>query len=83
MDAKSQYGIYTEASLIKALSFYGYKGKHFLEINKENNFYLYIYTENDFVKIINTDVLCCSISSFLKAKNIEIKGKQFEMIKEI
>ncbi|MCL2727066.1 MAG: GNAT family N-acetyltransferase [Bacteroidales bacterium] len=35
------------------------------------------------MKLINTDTSCDSIVSFLKAKNIEILGKQFEMIKKI
>ena len=39
--------------------------------------------KNDAIKIINTDVSCDSISGFLKAKNIDITGKQFEMIKII
>ena len=34
-------------------------------------------------KLINTDISCTSIDYFLKAKNIKISGKQFEMIKEI
>lgn len=38
---------------------------------------------NDSVKIINTDVLCDSITGFLKANNIDVTGKQFEMIKKI
>lgn len=38
---------------------------------------------HDCVKIINTDVSCHSITAFLKAKNIDIKGKQFEMIRTI
>lgn len=33
------------------------------------------------VKIINTDITCDSITAFLKSKNIEPAGKQFEMIK--
>jgi len=37
----------------------------------------------DSIKIINTDILCYSITSFLESKNIAIKGKQFEMIKYI
>lgn len=37
----------------------------------------------DSVKIINTDISCTSITDFLKAKNIALKGKQFEMIKGI
>ena len=39
--------------------------------------------QNTKTKLINTDVTCGSIVNFLKAKNIEITGKQFEMIKEI
>ena len=39
--------------------------------------------ENDAIKIVNTDTLCRSVTGFLKAKNIDIKGRQFEMIKEI
>ena len=39
--------------------------------------------QNRETKIINTDITCSSIVNFLKAKNIEITGKQFEMIKEI
>jgi len=38
---------------------------------------------NETMKVVNTDILCSSITNFLKAKNIEIKGKQFEMIKQI
>lgn len=34
---------------------------------------------NDTVKIVNTDISCSSITGFLKAKNIEVKGTQFEM----
>jgi len=40
------------------------------KLNKNNN-----------IKVINTDVLCDSITAFLKARNIEITGKQFEMVK--
>ena len=35
----------------------------------------------DSVKVINTDIRCSSITRFLEAKNIGLKGKQFEMIK--
>ncbi len=34
-------------------------------------------------KLINADTTCRSIVEFLKAKNIDITGKQFEMIKEL
>jgi ribosomal protein S18 acetylase RimI-like enzyme len=39
--------------------------------------------KNDIVKIVNTDISCSSITDFLKSKNIEITGMQFEMIREI
>ncbi len=34
-------------------------------------------------KLLNTDISCISIVNFLKAKNVGITGKQFEMIKRI
>jgi ribosomal protein S18 acetylase RimI-like enzyme len=34
-------------------------------------------------KIVNTDISCNSIVDFLKAKGIEVSGKQYEMIKMI
>lgn len=43
-----------------------------LEFNKHNS-----------VKIVNTDTACNSMTAFLKAKNIEPTGKQFEMIKKL
>lgn len=39
--------------------------------------------KSDSIKVINTDISCSSITNFLKAKNIEITGTQFEMIKEL
>jgi ribosomal protein S18 acetylase RimI-like enzyme len=39
--------------------------------------------KNNTIYIGNTDILCDSINSFLKSKNIDIKGKQYEMIKTI
>ena len=39
--------------------------------------------KNDHIKIVNTDVLCFSISDFLHAKNIFAKGQQFEMVKKL
>ncbi|MDU1904592.1 MAG: GNAT family N-acetyltransferase [Dysgonomonas sp.] len=39
--------------------------------------------KNDSLKVVNTDITCHSITDFLKAKNIGIKGKQYEMIREI
>ena len=35
------------------------------------------------IKIINTDIECHSITTFLQSKNIEPAGKQFEMIKRL
>lgn len=35
------------------------------------------------MKLINTDVTCTSIVEFLKAKNIGLTGKQFEMVKSL
>ena len=37
----------------------------------------------DSVRIVNTDTSCESINGFLKAKNIDADGKQFEMIKKL
>lgn len=39
--------------------------------------------KNQAVKVINTDISCRSITAFLKSKNIEITGMQYEMIREI
>lgn len=39
--------------------------------------------KNTKTKLINSDITCSSMVYFFKAKNIEITGKQFEMIKEI
>ncbi|WP_029904988.1 GNAT family N-acetyltransferase [Prevotella sp. 10(H)] len=39
--------------------------------------------KNSALKIVNSDILCDSITGFIKAKNIEVKGKQFEMIRKI
>jgi len=39
--------------------------------------------KHDSIKVINTDVNCDSITGFLKAKSIDLRGKQFEMIKLI
>jgi ribosomal protein S18 acetylase RimI-like enzyme len=35
------------------------------------------------IKVLNTEISCSSITEFLKSKNIDIKGKQFEMIRKI
>lgn len=37
----------------------------------------------DSVKILNTDVTCDSMTAFLRSKNIEPTGKQFEMIRQL
>ena len=37
----------------------------------------------DSVKVLNTDINCDSITAFLKSKNIDIKGRQFEMIRKL
>ncbi len=39
--------------------------------------------KNKKTKLINADITCRSIVDFLKAKNIVITGKQYEMIKDI
>ena len=39
--------------------------------------------KKDTIKVVNTDVLCTSITDFLKTKNMTVAGKQFEMIKKI
>jgi ribosomal protein S18 acetylase RimI-like enzyme len=39
--------------------------------------------KNAQMKLVNTDISCNSVVEFLKAKNIEIVGKQFEMVKEL
>lgn len=46
--------------------------KEILRLNKNNT-----------VKIVNTETSCSSITNFLKSRNIEVTGMQFEMIKEI
>lgn len=39
--------------------------------------------KNAKTKLLNTDSTCSSIVDFFKSKNIEITGKQFEMIKDL
>lgn len=41
------------------------------------------FNKNDSIKIMNTDTQCISITEFLKTNNIPLKGKQFEMIKQL
>jgi len=41
------------------------------------------FNQNDAVKCINTDTECDSISPFLQSMGIPMKGKQFEMIKQL
>jgi len=38
---------------------------------------------NENLKVLNTDVTYRSMTGFLQAKNIELKGRQFEMIRKI
>ena len=45
------------------------------EISKRNKY--------EATKLINTEISCSSIIDFLKAKNIKITGKQFEMMRKI
>jgi len=40
------------------------------------------HNKNAKTKLLNSDIFCNSIVSFLKSKNIEIAGKQFEMVGE-
>jgi ribosomal protein S18 acetylase RimI-like enzyme len=39
--------------------------------------------KNATTKLINSDISCSSIVDFLKSKNVDIVGKQFEMIKKL
>ncbi len=39
--------------------------------------------QHDSIKIVNTDINCESITSFLRSKNIEPTGKQYEMMKTL
>lgn len=39
--------------------------------------------KHDSIKVINTDITCHAMTAFLKSKNIEPAGKQFEMIKKL
>ncbi|WP_071145968.1 GNAT family N-acetyltransferase [Bacteroides ihuae] len=43
-----------------------------IEVNKHNS-----------IKILNTDITCNSMTAFLRSKNIEPMGKQFEMVKKL
>ena len=45
------------------------------EISKQNKY--------EAMKLVNTEISCSSIIDFLKSKNIELSGKQFEMIRKI
>lgn len=38
---------------------------------------------HDSVKVINTDIECESIAAFVQSKSIQLKGRQFEMIKQL
>ena len=35
----------------------------------------------DTIKVLNVDIPCCAMTSFLRSKNIYITNKQFEMTK--
>jgi len=39
--------------------------------------------KSNVIKIVNTDISCSAITNFLKSKNIDITGKQFEMKKTL
>jgi hypothetical protein len=39
--------------------------------------------EHHSIKVVNTEVGCESITGFLESNNIPLRGKQFEMIKQI
>ena len=39
--------------------------------------------KSESIKKINTDVLCESITAFFKSKNMDITGKQFEMVRKL
>ncbi|MDR0332011.1 MAG: GNAT family N-acetyltransferase [Dysgonamonadaceae bacterium] len=47
----------------------------FHEISKRN--------KNSTTRFINTDISCQTITDFLQSKNIDVTGKQFEMIRKI
>ncbi|MCK9304161.1 MAG: GNAT family N-acetyltransferase [Bacteroidales bacterium] len=38
---------------------------------------------SDVIKIINTDISCDSMNGFVESKGIQLKGKQFEMVKKL
>lgn len=38
---------------------------------------------NAMIKVVNTDIHCGSITGFLQSRNVEIKGRQFEMVKQL
>jgi len=39
--------------------------------------------QSEIVKIVNADIQCESITGFLKSKNIQVTGKQYEMIRNL
>lgn len=41
------------------------------------------FNKSNIIKVINTDLSCDAITGFLEAKNICLKGKQFEMVKAL
>jgi len=38
---------------------------------------------NEYIKVVNTDINCASISGFLESNSISLSGKQYEMIKNL
>jgi len=41
------------------------------------------YNKHNSVKVINTDISCGSITSFIESNGIPLRGKQFEMIRQL
>lgn len=39
--------------------------------------------ESRIIKIVNSDIECTSVTGFLRSKNIDVTGKQFEMIRQL
>lgn len=72
---ESNSGDITQIAVDKAHRRKGVASLLLFEANKQN--------KCSTTKIVNTDITCSSIVDFLKAKNVEVAGKQFEMIKEI
>jgi ribosomal protein S18 acetylase RimI-like enzyme len=41
------------------------------------------HNKHDSVKVVNTEISCNSITSFIESNNIPLLGKQFEMIRQL